>query len=130
MPQEDSILKSVKKAIGLDTTDTSFDFDVIMHINSVFSTLHQLGVGPEEEYIIDGNEETWTEFIGDQKNINSVKSYIYLKVRMLFDPPATSFALDAIDKQIKEYEWRLNVAVEKPVPVVEVDEYGDPIVVV
>lgn len=130
MPQEDSILKSVKKAIGLDATDTSFDLDVIMHINSVFTTLNQLGVGPEDEYMIDGNVETWTEFIGDQKNINSVRSYMYLKVRMLFDPPATSFALEAMDKQIKEYEWRLNVAVEKPIPVVEVDEYGDPIVVV
>lgn len=130
MPQEDSILKSVKKAIGLDATDTSFDLDVIMHINSVFTTLNQLGVGPEDEYTIDGNVETWTEFIGDQKNINSVRSYMYLKVRMLFDPPATSFALDAMDKQIKEYEWRLNVAVEKPIPVVEVDEYGDPITVV
>lgn len=109
----DSILDSVKKNLGLYDTDTTFDPDVIMAINTVFSDLHQLGVGPERPFEIEDKSRLWAEFIGDAENINSVKSYVSLRVRLLFDPPATSFAITAMEKQIDKFEWRLNVAVEE-----------------
>ena len=108
----DSILDSIKKVLGLDPEYTEFDIDIIMHINSIFSTLHQLGVGPEEEFSISDNTSIWDDFIGTTKDINSVKSYVYLKARLMFDPPATSFAIAAFEKQATELEWRLNVVTE------------------
>lgn len=107
-----SILDSVKKPLGIDSSYDVFDQDIIMHINSVFATLQQLGVGPSDAFAIEDSSANWDEFIKDTKNINSVKSYIYIKVRLLFDPPTTSFALDAMKKQADEYEWRLNVAAD------------------
>lgn len=104
-----SILDSTKKVLGLEPDYTPFDIDIVMHINSTLATLNQLGIGPAEGFAIEGKEETWEEFIGDSKQLNSVKTYVYLKVRLLFDPPATSFAIDAMQKQITEFEWRLNV---------------------
>lgn len=116
----DSILNSTKKALGLDAGYDAFDPDIIMHINSVFSTLQQLGVGPEDAFAIEDESSTWDSFIGSNKNINSVKSYMYLRVRLLFDPPATSFAIAAFEKQIKEVEWRLSVHVDPyPLPSME-----------
>lgn len=117
MPE--SILDSTKKALGIDSEYTAFDPDITMYINGVFSTLLQLGVGPEEGFEIADKEATWDDFIGDNKAINSVKTYVYLKVRMLFDPPATSFALDSMSKMAAEIEWRLLVAVDKPVVYLE-----------
>lgn len=108
----DSILDSIKKVLGLDPEYTEFDIDIIMHINSVFSTLHQLGVGPTEEFSISDSTSIWDDFVGTTKNISSVKSYVYLKTRLTFDPPATSFAIAAFEKQITELEWRLNVVTE------------------
>lgn len=105
----DSILDSTKKVLGLDSAYTAFDQDVMMHINSVFSTLHQLGIGPDNGFMIENKVPTWTQYLGPDKNLNSVKSYVYLKVRLLFDPPATSFAIAAMEKQIEELEWRINV---------------------
>jgi hypothetical protein len=105
---EESILKSTKKTLGLAEDYLVFDQDIITHINSVFSTLTQLGVGPTEGYMIEGDQDLWEDFIADDPTYNSVKSYVYLRVRMLFDPPITSFAIDAIERQIKELEWRLN----------------------
>lgn len=105
----DSILDSTKKVLGLDSEYTAFDQDVIMHINSVFSTLHQLGIGPDNGFMIEDKTPTWTQYLGADMNLNSVKSYVYLKVRLLFDPPATSFAIAAMEKQIEELEWRINV---------------------
>lgn len=108
-----SVLNSTKKTLGLSNDYDVFDDQIIMHINSVFSTLHQLGLGPEDGFEIDSDSANWEDFIGTVKNINSVKTYMYLKVRMLFDPPATSFHIQAMDKQIEELEFRLNVAGDK-----------------
>lgn len=108
---DDSILNTVKKILGFEAEYTAFDLDIITHINSVFFTLHQLGVGPEKGFMILDKENTWSSFVGPEQ-INAVKSYMALKVRLLFDPPATSFALESLNKQATEMEWRLNVHME------------------
>lgn len=104
-----SILTSIKKVLGLPPEHTAFDEDVIIHINSVFSTLQQLGVGPAEGFMIEDNSVTWDAFLGGDPVLNNVKSYVYLRVRMLFDPPSNSFTQTAMEKQITELEWRINV---------------------
>ena len=106
-----SILISIKKLLGIPADYTDFDQDIIMHINSVFLVLKQLGVGPKEGFSITGNSEEWTDYIAED-NIQLVKSYIYLKVRLMFDPPMNAALLDAISRQIAEFEWRLNVEIE------------------
>lgn len=106
----DSILNDIKKLLGIDNTYTEFDTDIIIHINSVFMILTQLGVGPENGYKITGSLNTWSEFIDDEYQKESVKTYIYLKVKMYFDPPQNSAHAQAIQSQISELEWRLNVA--------------------
>lgn len=109
---DQSILNTIKKMLGLDSSYDVFDTDVIIHINSVFSTLAQLGVGPKNGFRISGESEVWSDFIGEDADLESVKTYIYLKVKMLFDPPANSFVMKAMEDSCKEYEWRLNVAVD------------------
>ncbi len=109
----DSILISVKKMLGITAEYTHFDADIIMHINSVFMILHQLGVGPAEGFTIEGSHETWDEFIKDEFTIEAVKSYMYLKVGLLFDPPTSTNVLEAKNRLASELEWRLNVAVDK-----------------
>lgn len=109
----DSILVSIKKLLGIAADYTHFDPDIIMHINSAFSILTQLGVGPPEGFRIEDNTKTWTDFIGDATKIDAVKSYIYLKVGLMFDPPISSAVLSAKERQISELEWRLNVAAEQ-----------------
>jgi hypothetical protein len=106
-----SILTSTKKILGLDASYTAFDPDVTTHINSAFSTLTQLGVGPAEGFMIEDETAVWDDFLvmTDDLQYNSIKTYVYLRVRMLFDPPATSFVIAALNEQIKELEWRLNV---------------------
>lgn len=104
-----SILNSIKGVLGIDPTYTAFDMDVLIHINSAFSTLNQLGVGPVDGFSIADNAATWDAFLGDDPRLNSVISYVYLKVRLVFDPPGTSFLLAAFKEQIQEFEWRLNV---------------------
>lgn len=106
---ENSILNSTKKILGLDADYTAFDLDIITHINTAFSTLNQLGVGPVDGFMIEDAEAVWADFIVDDVKLNSVKTYIYLKVRMLFDPPTTSFLIEAFNHQIEELEWRMNV---------------------
>lgn len=106
----DSILQSIKKLLGIDVEYTVFDTDIIIHINSVFMILTQLGVGPGDGYRIIGLSNTWSEFTDNEYKMESVKSYIYLKVRMMFDPPQSSALMQAMNEQIKEFEWRLNVA--------------------
>jgi hypothetical protein len=106
---ETSILTSTKKNLGIPEDYTVFDLDVITHINSAFSTLTQLGVGPPEGFMIEDASAVWTDFIVDDFQYNSVKTYIYLRVRQLFDPPTTSYLISAFKEQIKELEWRLNV---------------------
>ena len=106
----DSILNSIKKLLGITEEYKHFDQDIIIHINSVFSILRQIGVGPEEGFIITDSTSTWDEFTVDDIKIESVKTYVYLKVRLIFDPPSSSAAIDAIKENIKEIEWRLNVS--------------------
>ena len=108
----ENILDSIKKLLGIDESDLNFDQELIMHINSVFMVLNQLGVGPVGGFKISSNEEAWTDFVGTRLDLESVKSYIYLKVRLLFDPPQNSFLVGSIEKQIEEQEWRLQVQVE------------------
>lgn len=104
----DSILISVKKMLGIAAEYTHFDADIIIHINSVFMILNQLGVGPKEGFSISSDVETWDEFTNDNLTIESVKSYMYLKVGLLFDPPTSSNVLEARNRLVSELEWRLN----------------------
>ena len=108
----ESILTSVKKMLGIPEDYEHFDADIIMHINSVFMILTQLGVGPAEGFTIMDEDAIWSDFIQDKKTIESVKSYMYLKVRLLFDPPLSSAVIDSMNRLISELEWRLNVAAE------------------
>ena len=104
-----SILNSVKKTLNIDPSYTVFDEDILMHINSAFGTLKQLGLGPEVGFQIEDDTAVWEDFLGTDIRYSEVRSYIYLRVRLLFDPPGTSFLVTAIENQIKEMEWRLNV---------------------
>lgn len=105
----DSILTGTKKALGIDENYTAFDPDIIMHINSVFSTLNQIGIGPVDGFEIEDATATWAGYLLENPRFNFIKSYVYLSVRLLFDPPATSFAIAALEKQKEEYEWRISV---------------------
>jgi hypothetical protein len=107
-----SILTSTKKILGIDESYTAFDLDVLVHINSVFSTLNQLGIGPDEGFMIEDADDTWDTFLGNDPRLNSVKTYVYLRVRLLFDPPTTSYMIDALKNQVLELEWRLTIAAE------------------
>ena len=108
----ESILTSTKKNLGIAASYTAFDEDVILHINSVFSTLNQLGIGPIEGFHIVDATAVWADFLEGDLRLNAVKTYIYLRVRMLFDPPTTGYHVGAIQKQIEELEWRLNIVRE------------------
>ena len=108
----DSILTSIKKLLGIIEDYEHFDPDIIMHINSVFSILTQLGVGPADGFSITGAGETWSDYIQDEKKLEMVKSYIYQKVRLLFDPPTSSALMEAANNAVAELEWRLNAAVD------------------
>lgn len=108
----DSILTSIKKLLGIEEEYTQFDSDVIMHINTVFLNLTQLGVGPAEGFLIEDDAATWDDFIGDSTQLQAVKTYVYLKVKLLFDPPLSSSVTESINRIISELEWRLNVAVD------------------
>lgn len=111
----ESILTSIKKLLGPDETYTHFDPDIIIHINSALSILTQLGVGPSSGFSITDSSETWSDFLGDDsKKISSVKSYVYLKVRLLFDPPTSSAVIESMNRMISELEWRLQVASDSP----------------
>ena len=108
----DSILDSTKEKLGLAKDYTVFDSAIIDHINSVFFTLNQLGVGPAEGYSILDDSDKWQDFIGTEKKQQTIQSYMYLKVRLLFDPPTTSFAIDSMSKIASEMEWRMNIVAE------------------
>lgn len=109
----ESILTSIKKMLGIAEEYTHFDPDIIMHINSVFMTLNQLGVGPSEGFYIEDDLTEWVKFIPDVTKLQAVKTYMYLRVRLLFDPSSLGSAtLAAYERQIQELEWRLNVAVD------------------
>ena len=109
----ESILTSIKKMLGIAEEYKQFDADIIMHINSVFTTLRQLGVGPSEGFYIENETTEWMDFIPDMAKLQAVKSYMYLKVKILFDPGSLGSAtLAAYERQIQEYEWRLNIDAE------------------
>lgn len=109
----ESILTSVKKMLGIMEEYEHFDADLIMHINSVLSVLTQIGVGPSEGFCIEDANDTWSDFVDDDSKLSLVKSYVYMKVRLLFDPPQSSAAIDSMKQLIAEFEWRLNVAADK-----------------
>lgn len=106
-----SILESIKKNLGIVPEYTAFDDQIILDINAAFSTLHQLGFGPDEGFEITGIDEFWSDII-EEPRFNFVKSYVCMKVRVIFDPPTSSYALDALNKQIAEYEWRIKSEIE------------------
>lgn len=121
-----SILTDTKKILGFEEDDAGFDLDIMTHINTAFDTLEQLGIGPDGGFEIENADATWDDFLNGDKSLNSVKTYIFLRVRMIFDPPATSFHLNAMKEQIEQIEWRLNVKREgeswtPPVPVTQSD---------
>jgi hypothetical protein len=130
-----SILTSVKKTLGIAADYTAFDEDIIMHINSVFSTLQQLGVGPDNGFQISDAAAGWSDLLGTDPRLNNVKTYTYMRVRLMFDPPATSYLISSMQKQVEELEWRMNAHREEtawvnplpPVPVLDGDlDGGDP----
>ena len=113
----ESILTSIKKLLGIAEEYTHFDADIIMHINSVFSILTQIGVGPSEGFSIKDSYAVWSDFLPDDTRLESVKSYVYLKVKLLFDPPDRSAVMEATNNMIRELEFRISVMV---------DPYQDP----
>ena len=108
----DSILTSIKKLLGIAEDYEHFDQDLIIHINSVLSVLTQLGVGPSEGFSIEDENATWNDFIPEDKRLSSIRSYVYMKVKLLFDPPLSSSVMESMNRMISEFEWRLNVAAE------------------
>lgn len=108
-----SILQDIKKALGISQEYTAFDQELIMYINSALMVASQVGVGPDV-FQISGDTETWTDFLGTSEDfLSAVKTYVYLKVKLVFDPPANSFVVNSMESQIKELEWRLDVRVEE-----------------
>lgn len=108
-----SILTTIKKVLGIDEAYTHFDQDIIMFINTAFLSLNQIGVGPANPFSITDNTKIWADFFGEREDLEAVKSYIFLKVKLMFDPPSNSFVLDSIDRQLTQIEWRLNHQVDE-----------------
>jgi len=109
-----SILDSIKQMLGIAPDDTNFDSELILHINSAIAVLTQLGIGPNEGFRITGPLEEWDSLIEMRQDIDSVKSVVYYRVRLAFDPPQNSFLVDSIKKQCDELEWRLEVSTSTP----------------
>ena len=110
---EESILNTIKQMLGDNLNNNAFDLDIIININSSLSVLHQVGVGGTP-FQITGETEKWSDLLGEQNGIEMVKTYIYLKAKMVFDPPSSSFVLDSMNRIAQEYEWRINVQVDNP----------------
>lgn len=112
-PITQSILLTIKKMLGIAEEYHAFDIDLIVNVNSVFLSLNQLAIGPDTPYHITGDTETWGDFLGEKEDdLPGVQTYVYLKTRLLFDPPTNSFLVDAMQKQCDEFEWRLNAQAE------------------
>lgn len=109
-----SILEDILSLLDTPNADNAFKDEVMIFINSVFPILTQLGIGPSEGFQITGFKETWSDFLGDDKGLAGIRQYIFMKVKLVFDPPQSSFVLDAFNKMISEYEWRGLVEVETP----------------
>lgn len=112
MEKTESILTSVKKLLGITEKYTQFDLDLIIHINSAFMELTQLGVRPTTGFHISDSSATWSDYLGESPNLEAVKSYVYLRVRLLFDPPSSSAVMENMKQMLNEYAWRLNVEAE------------------
>lgn len=108
----ESILTSIKKLLGITEEYTHFDSDIIMHINSVLAILTQLGVGSADGFTISNDSSTWKDFMGEDKKFEFVKSYVHLKVKLLFDPPLSSAVMESMNRMISELEWRILVAAD------------------
>jgi hypothetical protein len=128
MPMEQSILNSTKKILNVDPANTSFDLDILTHINAAFSHLQQLGIGPEEGFIIEDEDAVWDDFVSAPAHIvSAVKTNVYLRVRLLFDPPTVSHVLTAMQQQLQESDGRLSImreSTEWVSPVPEPDPVG------
>lgn len=111
----ESILVTIKKGLGIDENYDGFDSEIIVGINNAIFSLSQIGIGPDDGLVVSGVDEIWADLYNSVTNIESVKSYILLKTRLEFDPPTTSFLINAIENQIKEIEWRLMVQVDPDV---------------
>ena len=109
----DSILTSIKKLLGIEEEYTQFDADIIMHINTVFTILTQVGVGPADGFSITDKTATWSNFTGGVIDLNSIQTYIFLKVKLLFDPPTSSAVIESMNRSISELEWRLFVTADQ-----------------
>ena len=109
---DERILTSIKKLLGITEDYDYFDQDIVMHINAAFMVLTQLGIGPSEGFLITDDTDTWSDFIDDSTNLGSIQSYVYMKVKLMFDPPQNSFTVDSMTKLVNELEWRLNVAAD------------------
>ena len=109
----DSILTSIKKLLGITEEYEHFDADIIMHINTVFMILNQLGVGPANGFSIKDKSAVWSDYISDEENLEAVKTYMRLKVKLLFDPPSSSVVMECTNRMISELEWRLNISADK-----------------
>ena len=109
---QDSILMTIRKLVCGDPYADHFDTDLLVHINACFSILNQLGVGPENGFVVTDETQSWSSYSDNDRILNMVKTYITLKVKKIFDPPLTSSVLEAMNKEISELEWRLNVAVD------------------
>lgn len=123
---EESILKSTKKILGVGEDDTSFDLDVITFVNSSLSDVLQIGIGPPGGLMIEDDTAVWADLQIPEYMQNTAKTLVFLKVRMLFDPPATSFAQDAMNKQIDEHLWRLSAYRESLIPTQQIKTVVDP----
>ena len=113
---QDSILMTIRKLVCGNPYADHFDTDLLVHINACFSILNQLGVGPENGFIVTDETQSWSSYIADNYILNMVKTYVTLNVKKIFDPPLTSSVLEAMDKEISQLEWRLNVAVDPVKP--------------
>ena len=109
---QDSILMTIRKLVCGNPYADHFDTDLLIHINACFSILNQLGVGPENGFVVTDETQSWSSYVADNRTLNMVKTYVTLKVKKIFDPPLTSSVLEAMDKEISQLEWRLNVAVD------------------
>ena len=105
---EENILDSIKKLLGIPEDYTAFDQDIMIHINSVFMILSELGVGPSNGYSLKDGTEKWGDFISDDENLEGIKTYVYMKVKTIFDPPLNSAVLASMKELISEFEWRIN----------------------
>lgn len=109
----DSILDSTKKVLGIDPAYVAFDQDITTFINSTFAKLYQLGVGPENGYAITDKTDNWVDYLADDLTLNDVQAYVYLSVRLLFDPPQTAYLIQAFERQLDELGFRINVRREE-----------------